>query len=190
MFPHTFLPNAAIFVVGCVAAVYLLRTGIVVWGTLVLASVALCADLALVARFGFDGKGPWFAIGLYGMQVAALYAAGWIALARSRRRWSQDGKEKARLVENAMRCYVAGDLAGAGDMYRRIRRADPWDLAARIGLGNVARRLGRVAEARRHLAAARRLDCARAFGDLLDDLEQRIAKPALRDLAADEARAN
>lgn len=190
MFPHSFLPNAAIFVVGCVAAVYLLRTGIVVWGTFVLAAVALCADLALVARFGFDGKGPWFAIGLYGMQAVALHAAGWIVLARSRRRWSQDGKQKDRLVEAAMRSYVAGDLEAAGDLYRRIRRADPWDLAARIGLGNVARRLGRVAEARRHLGAARRLDCAKAFGDLLDDLEQRLAKPARRDLAADGAPSN
>jgi hypothetical protein len=174
VFPHSFWPNAAIFFVGCFAAVYLLRTGIVVWGTLALASVALCADLALVARFGFDGKGPWFAIGLYGMQAVALYAAGWIVVARSRRRWSQDGKQKAKLVEAAMRSYVAGDLGTAGSLYRRIRKADPWDLAARIGLGNVARRLGRVAEARRHLGAARRLDCAKAFGDLLDDHSKRL----------------
>lgn len=174
MFPHSFLPNAAIFVVGCVAAVYLLRTGIVVWGTLALAGVALCADLALVARFGFDGKGPWFPVGLYGMQAIALYAAGWIVVARSRRRWSQDGKQKAQIVEAAMRSYVAGDFVAAGDLYRRVRRADPWDLAARIGLGNVARRLGRVAEARRHLGAARRLDCSKAFADLLDDQSKKL----------------
>ncbi len=185
MFPHSFLPNAAIFVIGCVAAIYLLRTGIVVWGTFVLAAVALCADLALVARFCFDDNGPWFAVGLVGMQAVGLCAAAFIVLALSRLRWSQDGKQKAQLKEAAMRSYVAGDFAAAGDLYRRIRRADPWDLAARIGLGNVARRLGHVAAARRHLATARRLDCGKAFHDLLDELERRLATPARRGTGSD-----
>ena len=180
VFPHSFLPNAAFFAVGCVAAVYLLRTGMAVFGALLLAGVALCADLALVARFAFDAQGPWFGVGLWGMQALTLLACAWLAAALSRRRWSSDAKQKDELLRLAMQSYLCGEHDAARALYARVRRADPWDLGARIGLANVAWRQGRPAAARRQLTIARQLDRDARHGDLIDEQIRRIAGGANR----------
>lgn len=180
VFPHSFLPNAAFFAVGCVAAVYLLRTGMAVFGALLLAGVALCADLALVARFAFDAQGPWFGVGLWGMQGLTLLACAWLATALSRRRWSNDAKQKEELLRLAMQSYLRGEHDAARSLYARVRSADPWDFSARIGLANVAWREGQLAAARRQLAIARRLDRDERHGDLIDEQLRRIAGGAKR----------
>jgi hypothetical protein len=180
VFPHSFLPNAAFFAVGCVAAVYLLRTGMAVFGALLLAGVALCADLALVARFAFDAQGPWFGVGLWGMQGLTLLACAWLATALSRRRWSNDAKQKDELLRLAMQSYLRGEHDAARALYARVRRADPWDFSARIGLANIAWREGQPAAARRQLAIARRLDLDGKNGDLIDELLRRVGSAAKR----------
>lgn len=178
MFQDAFLPNAVIFAVGCAAAVYLLRTGITVWGTTVLAGVALGADLALVARFVFDGKGPWFPLGLWTMQALAIGSAAWLVFALSRKKWSKDSAGRGPLLQAALQHYLRGEFDASRSLYARVRRADPWDLGARIGLANAEWRLGRLPAALRLLSSARRLDRDRTHGDLLNELERRIRSAA------------
>jgi hypothetical protein len=174
VFQGAFLPNAAIFAVGCAAAVYLLRTGIAVWGAIVLAGVALGADLALVARFVFDGKGPWFSVGLWTMQALALGSALWLVVALSRKKWAKDSTGRGPLLQAALQHYLRGEFDRSRGLYARVRCADPWHLGARIGLANAEWRLGRPAVALRMLAAARRLDRDRTHGDLLTEQERRV----------------
>lgn len=176
MFPDLFLPNFAIFALGVVAAIYLLRTGMVLAGFLLLAAVATAIDIALVARFVYETKGGWYSASLWFEQAAALAGATWLAFALARRKWSADARARTELLAAAMQHYLRGELAAAKERYQRVRRADPWDVPAAIGLANVRWRLGQLSRARSLLLAAKRLDRAGLHADFVAEQQRRVQR--------------
>jgi putative thioredoxin len=63
--------------------------------------------------------------------------------------------EADRLVDQADRAEVAGDLTEAERLYRKAFEADPKDVGAALGLGRIAMLRGDVEEARRLLQPLR-----------------------------------
>lgn len=180
MFPDQFLPNLAIFALGAGAAVYLLRTGMVVGGFSLLAAVATAADVALVARFVYETRGPWYSASLWILQASGLAGAGWLGFALARRRWSAAARTRTELLAAAMKHYLRGELSAAKERYQRLRSVDPWDVPAAVGLAHVRWRLGQPARALRLLTSARRLDRLGSHADLVAELRRRVAKGAPR----------
>ncbi|MEQ1630970.1 MAG: hypothetical protein ABL997_01260 [Planctomycetota bacterium] len=184
MFPDQFLPNAAIFAIGIATAFWLLRSGMVMFGALVFAGTALGADLALVARFVYQVHGDWFLIGLWGMQALALGSFAWLVFAIARKRWSADSRRRDELMQAAFQHYLRDELSAARDLFIRLRRADPWDVAAAIGLANVRWRQGHGGKARALLISAKRLDRTGSFAGFLAEQQRRVANGSPRRTAA------
>lgn len=175
MFPDQFLPNAVVFAIGIATAIWLLRSGMVMFGALVFAGTALGADLALVARFVYQERGGWFLIGLWGMQALALGSAVWLVFAVARKRWSADSRRRDELLQAAFQHYLRDELSAARQLFLRLRRADPWDVAAAIGLANVRWRQGHAGKARALLLSAKRLDRTGSFAGFLAEQQRRVA---------------
>ncbi len=174
VFPDLFLPNAAIGAAGFAAALFWLRTGMVRRGVLLLVTLAVASDVALVARFVFAERAAWFCSGLWVMQAAALGGAGWLAVALLRRRWAADAGRRDELFADGFRLYLRDEFAPAAARFVRILRVDPWDVAATVALANVRWRQGRIARARRLLQAARRLDRRGGWTDFVAEQARRV----------------
>jgi tetratricopeptide (TPR) repeat protein len=98
----------------------------------------------------------------WGLAVAAVALYGWMQMALwlqqqwARRRpadSSRDDKFKAALVS-----YLEGRYDDAEALCRRLLKEDPDDVEACLQLATIARRRGRLAEARRGFLRARYLD--------------------------------
>jgi hypothetical protein len=174
VFPDQFLPSALLAAAGVATALYLLRSGMVRRGLLLLATVAVAADVAVVARFVFGERATWFLGGLWTLQLASLGAAVWLVLALLRRRWSADARRRRELFAAAFQHYLRDEFGPARSLLRRILRADPWDVAASIALADVRWRQGQPVRALRLLRRARRLDRPMAYADFAAEQVRRI----------------
>ncbi|MEO8010937.1 MAG: tetratricopeptide repeat protein, partial [Dokdonella sp.] len=76
-------------------------------------------------------------------------AAGNLEAARSRARAAvaADGKSAQALIIQGLVLEIANDDNGAADSFRRAIAADPKAMRARVGLGNIAMRAGKPADA-------------------------------------------
>jgi tetratricopeptide (TPR) repeat protein len=142
------------------------------------------ADWALVAKFVYAAAGQELALPLYAMQGTAVAVAGWLAFALWRRRFSAVAKARPQHFRAGLTAYLRSDLDGAGRVFRRLLRCNPWDAAAWLALGNVERRAGRAGAARRCYRRARAVDRAADYQDLARQQEARLVRepglPALR----------
>lgn len=175
MLPDCFLCNAAICAAGFATAIWWLRTGMLVRGVALLVAMAVTVDVALVARFVFADRGGWFQGGLMSMQVAALGSVAALGVALARRRWSADARRRAELFAAGLQHYLRDELKAARNLFLRLRRADPWDVAATVALANVHWREGRAARARTLLQIAARLDRRGEFRDFIGEQLRRVA---------------
>lgn len=173
MLTDVFLPNLAIFLAGLGTAFFWMRTGMVRRGVLLLAVLTVAADVTIVARFVFGDEGSWFAVPLLLLQAAGLGAVAWLLFARARRRWSADSVRGRERIAQATRHYLRDELAPAAALYARVRRADPWNVPATIGLANVLWQQGRTRRALALWRRARRLDRGRGFADFVAEQVRR-----------------
>ena len=178
MLADAFLPNLALFVVGQAAAWYYLRTGRPWLGGGAMAALWILADWALVAKFVFGAAGNDFTGPLLGMQLVALAAAGSLAIALWRRRWSKAAKGRAGTFRSGLEAYLRDDLKVAERAFRTLVACDPWDAAAWLALGNVQRRLARASKAAGCYRRARRVDRAGDFQHLVGQQQARLARAA------------
>jgi tetratricopeptide (TPR) repeat protein len=179
VFPDSLLPNLLIFTLGLSAAFYWLRTGMLVRGVLVLAALAAAVDVAVVSRFVYEQHGAVFEGSLWAMQVVALCSASVLVYRLARRQWSADKRRRDELLSLGMQCYLREDLHEARVTYRRLHRADPWDVPACIGLANVALAAGEQRKARAMYRRAVALDRERLYVDFVNEQLKRAA-PAKR----------
>lgn len=174
MFADHFVPNLVIFLLGAAAAAGWLRTGMVVRGAVLLALLLVAADLALVARFVYDDRGAVFLLGLVLMQALAIAGLAWWTVYGVRLRWSPDRRNRSELLATGTRHYMRNELPEAEAIYRRLRRANPWDVAAVLGLATAVWRIGRIPVAARLLREARSLDRKGAYGQLIEEYTRRL----------------
>jgi hypothetical protein len=174
VFPDQFAPNCALFVLGLVAAIGFLRTGMLARGGLLLVILLVAMDAALVVRFVYDRTDAAYLISLAVMQVTAFSAFGWWVLQWGLRRWSADRSQWEQLFADATRHYMRNELSAAEQLFLRLRRVNPWDPASAIGLANVQWRSGRPKIARRLLRAARSLDRSGAYANLIGEQLRRL----------------
>lgn len=163
MFADAFWPNFVLFLLGQVAAWGYLRTGLGGRGAWVLVLTWVLADVALVARFGYDHVGSVYVGSLAGMQFVAVAAFGAFLFARVRRRLKGVVGRVAALRRAGFVAYLRGDLEVAIDKFGRILRLDPWDTSARVALGTALLRQGRARPGRRILRSVRGLDRAGSY---------------------------
>lgn len=169
-----FVPNLLLFLLGVAAAFWLLRTGMVRRGVIVLVVLLAAADLALLARYAWDLRGAWLLTPLLLMQGVALVAAGWLVFALARRRWSAVRAERDRLFADGMAHYLRDELPQAAAVFAKLRRADPWDVPATIAFANVLAAQGLGRQALRLLAHGAALDVRAEYRDLIDQQRQRL----------------
>lgn len=189
MFADQFLPNLSIFVLGQAAAWYYLRTGRFWIGAVSTAALWVLADLLLVARFVFDASSQDLALPLFLLQAVALGTLAALLLALWRRRWSATARARPQLFAAAMQQYLRCDHVAAASTFRRLTRADPWDVAAWTALGNVLAKSAQPQRARRCYRRAAQVDTGRRFADLLQHQQQRLlrdAGPRARPAAVEE----
>lgn len=169
-----FVPNLLLFLVGVAAAFWLLRTGMVRRGVVVLVVLFATADLALLARYAYDLRNAWLLVPLASMQVVAVAAAGWLLFALARRRWSAVRAERRQLFAAGMAHYLRDELPQAAAVFARLRRADPWDVPATIASANVLAAQGRARQAVRLLSHGATLDVRAEYRDLIEQQQQRL----------------
>ena len=187
MFPDDFPPNLAIFVVVQVVAWLHLRTGLVHGGIWTIVATWFAADVALVARFGFDERGPVYFTALVAMQVWTLLAGLRFGIGRWRRSRPEFRQARDAAFQSAFVAWLRDDHTTARDALRPMVRRDPWDLQARILLGKVLVASGEVRTARRQFVAARRLDRDDRYGDVLRVELGRGREPSTAPSAPSEA---
>ena len=150
MFTDQFFPQLVFFLLTQVAAFGLLRTGMLVWGFLVLILGWVLGDLALVLHFVFPGEVVAYHLSLWGLQVVACVSTGLFFGWRWQRKRPAFRWEQEQLFGQAMDAFMAGSDDKARALYQRLRKRDPWDIDARVFLG-------RLAEGRKAMS---RLNCA------------------------------
>lgn len=168
MLTDSLLPNLLIFIVGQLAAVGYLRTGLVRRGVLLLLITWACADAALIARFGYRSTGTLYVACLSVMQVTSIFAALAFLVGRVRRRATKNVERRDRLLREAFVHYLRNELVPAEKLYSTLLRTDPWDAAAHLGRATVLARAGRARESRRALKLVRGLDPDGRMVDALD----------------------
>jgi len=184
VFPDQFLPNAAICAAGLATAIFWLRTGMVQRGFALLAALAIATDVALVGRFVYADRGAWFFAALWLLQSAAALATACLLVALARRRWSADARRRDELFAAGFQHYLRDELSPARDLFARILRTNPWDVAATVAMANVCWRQGRRARAMRLMQRARRLDRGSGYTDFIGEQSRRIGQgPVRRGLA-------
>ena len=187
MFADQFLPNLSVFVLGQAAAWYYLRTGRFWIGALSTAALWVLADLLLVARFVFGVSSQDLALPLFLLQGVALGTLAALLLALWRRRWSATARARPQLFAAAMAQYLRCDHVAAASTFRRLTRADPWDVAAWTALGNVLAASAQPQRARRCYRRAAQVDTGRRFADFLQQQQRRLhAGPRARQPAVAE----
>jgi len=174
VFADQFLPNLSVFVLGQAAAWYYLRTGRFWIGAVSTAALWVLADLLLVARFVIGVSSQDLALPLFLLQGVALGTLAALLLALWRRRWSATARARPQLFAAAMAQYLRCDHVAAAATFRRLTRADPWDVAAWTALGNVLARSSQPQRARRCYRRAAQVDTGRRFADFLQQQQRRL----------------
>ena len=185
MLVESFLANLALFVAGQAAAWYYLRTGRLWWGGLSMAVLWVAADWAVVARYVFGDTGAHYRTALLVLQLTAIATVVALGVALWRRRWSATARQRGELFAEGTRHYLASRHEAARAMFVRLVRADPWDAAAWLALGNAQRRLGQTAASRRSYRRCRRVDLAGEYAELAAALAAPPARPAATPAAAE-----
>ncbi|HEX5053460.1 MAG TPA: hypothetical protein VFZ65_16905 [Planctomycetota bacterium] len=176
VFADHFLPNLLLFVAGQAAAWYYLRTGRFLIGASATAALWLLADWFVLAKFVFGTDPADLLLPLWSLQIVALGTVAALALARWRRRWSRTARQRPALFQAGVAQYLRADYEAASATLRRLVRADPWDAAAWIALGNVFSRQVQPRRARACYRRAAAVDTARAYGDLLEQQGRRVPR--------------
>lgn len=179
VFPDTFLPNLALFVLGQAAAWFYLRTGRFWVGAIATAALWGFADWAVVARFVFAAEGADYLIPLGAMQWVAIGLCGLLAVALWRRRWSKTGKARDARFGEGLYAYLREDLPLAQRLFRSLVACNPWDTAAWVALGNVERRLGRPRQAAACYRRALGVDRSHDYEDFVRQ-QQRLLTPLIQ----------
>jgi tetratricopeptide (TPR) repeat protein len=179
--PESFLPNLVLFACGQAAACIYLRTGRFGLGVGSTVSLWVLADWALVGKLVYGETGERFLVPLVGMQAVAVATIVALAFGLWRARWSATSKQRPALFAAGLEQYLRDDLDAAEKTFRRLVRADPWDAAAWVTLGNVLRGKGRTSAARRCYRRARCVDKNRQYADFITMQQQRVRerKPPL-----------
>lgn len=176
MFADQFLPNLSVFVLGQAAAWYYLRTGRFWIGAVSTAALWVLADLLLVARFIIGVSTQELALPLFLLQGVAVGTLAALLLALWRRRWSATARARPQLFAAAMTQYLRCDHVAAASTFRRLTRADPWDVAAWTALGNVLARSAQPQRARRCYRRAAQVDTRGRFADFLQHQQQLLLR--------------
>ncbi|MCA8943350.1 MAG: hypothetical protein KDB80_12375 [Planctomycetes bacterium] len=158
MLSDSLVPNLLIFLVGQLAAIGYMRTGLARRGIQVLVATWAGADVALIARFGYQETGWGYTSGLSVMQVVSLAAAVMFVVGRVRRRSKRNVERRDRMLREAFVHYLRNELVPAEKLYTTLARIDPWDTAAHVGRASVLAESGRRRESRREMKIARGLD--------------------------------
>ena len=139
--------------------------GLVLMGRLVAGvalSVAWAAALCgfLVVTLVWPGVIPGNGVVGLGIGAAAVYVVGQAAHAIARRKAEHRlaGQERDERFKAVLVATLEGRLDEAERLCRALLREDPDDVEATLHLGSLARRCGRVPDARKYLARARYLD--------------------------------
>ncbi len=172
-----FLVNLLLFAAGQLAAWYYLRTGRVVVGFVATALLWLLLDGWLVSRYVFRVDGPPWSWLLVAFHATAVAVVAMLLLGLWRKRWSATARNRPSLFAAALELHLCGDYAAAARAFRRLVRNDPWDAAARLGLGNAERRLGRLDAARRAYRSALRVDIEGRYRELARMQIDRVRRP-------------
>jgi hypothetical protein len=175
MFEDSFLVNAAIFAAGQAVAWAYLHTGRTRRGVVLMLAGWVLADVALLARFAYDGALPVYVIALSAMQAWSIAELLLFTFARLRRRFGRFRRERERLYRLAFVHYLRNELPAAGGIWRRLVRRDPWDMQSTLALATVHARLGRRRRARGLFRAARALDRDGRLRDVIRDELKRFA---------------
>ncbi|MCA8977524.1 MAG: hypothetical protein KDC98_22565 [Planctomycetes bacterium] len=175
VFLESFLPNLALFIAGQVAAWFYLRSGRWWLGGTAMAVLWGAADWAVVARYVFADTGAGFHWAMIVMQATALTTVVALGVSQWRRRWSGVAKRRAEIYGEGMQQYLRGSYEAAAATFRRLVRNDPWDTAAWLGLGNVLRRAGHSAAARRCYRRCRSVDLTSEYRDLAKAMQASAA---------------
>lgn len=175
MLRDAFLPNLLIFAVGMVAAWGYLRTGRTLRGTLLLVGLWVLADIALLARFAYQGGEDLFFLALCAMQAYALSEFLLFTYGRIARRGARHRQLRESLFRVAIVHFLRDELEQAQAVYRRLVRRDPWDLDAAVHLATVLARRGRSRAARAWFRSARSLDREGRYAELLQEELRRFA---------------
>ena len=158
MFQDAFWPNLAIFVLGQIAAWGYLRTGLVRRGVLLMVGAWLLADVALLARFAYEGQDLVYRVALMLMQIYSLCEFALFLYGRWRRRSPAVRERREHLLREAFLHYLRDERVAAARSYRQILRNDQWDADATLGLATVLARGGEHRRARSLFRSARSLD--------------------------------
>lgn len=165
MFADHPLANLLLFCGGQAAAWYYLRTGRTWIGLASTGSLWVLADWYFVAKFVFGAVGQDLVVPLTGLQVVAAGTALALLGGLWRRKWSATARRRGELFGQGITSYLRGESEVARGTFRRLVRADPWDAAAWIALGNVEARAGRWGAARRCLRRGRAVDQTGQYAD-------------------------
>lgn len=158
MFADAFWPNLVIFVLGQVAAWGYLRTGLVRRGLCLMIGAWILADLALLARFAYEGQETLYRSALMVMQAYSLCEFALFVYGRWRRRSRGLRAQREQLFREAFLHYLRDERELAERRYRKILRRDHWDVDATLGLATTLARSGKDRRARSLFRAARSLD--------------------------------
>ncbi|MEM7199981.1 MAG: tetratricopeptide repeat protein [Planctomycetota bacterium] len=178
MLGDSFLFNFVVFALGQFAAWGYLRTGRIPRGATLAIGAWVLADIALVAKFAYEGGTLVAGISLALMQIYSLTEFGLFVYGRWRRQGATMRSEQEELHREAFVHYLRNELEPAGDLYRKLLRRDPWDAEAALSLGRVLDRAGDAKPARRWLRVARSLDRSERYRDFIgEELRRTDALP-------------
>lgn len=175
MFWDAFLPNALAFACGQLVAWGYLRTGLVRRGVVLMLTIWVLADAALLARFAYEQDGLWYLLPLLSMQVVCVASAARFTFCRLRRRFSRTARRAKELFALGQGHYLRGELDRALETFRLLHRNDPWHVPSAIALASVLARCSRPRQAVRLYRQARALDLKQEYQDLIEVQLERVA---------------
>lgn len=183
MFEDSFLANLSIFLAGQAVAWAYLHTGRIRRGVTLMLAGWILADVALVARFAYEGGEPLYLLALTALQIWSLGEVALFSFARLRRRLGPIRRQREQLYRAAFVHYLRNELPAAQGIWRRLVRRDPWDVQSTLMLATVQARLGRRRRARSLFRAARGLDRELRMRDVIRDELKRFAAKGRRPAA-------
>jgi hypothetical protein len=179
------LPQLLAFALGQAAAWYYLRSGRV--GTGLVATIALwgAIDWWAVARYVLGHDELSLRTPALVLQGTALATVAALLVALWRRRWSATARCRRAHFTAGLTAFLRSEYGDARATFTRLVRADPWDAAAWIALGDVLARTGARRRARRCYRRAGAVDVRGAWTDLLQRRRAAIARSAAVSRRAD-----
>jgi len=175
VFWDAFLPNALAFACGQLVAWGYLRTGLVRRGVVLMLTIWILADVALLARFAYEHQGLSYVLPLLAMQLTCVAGTVWFAFCRLRRRFSWTARRAKQLFAQGQLQYLRGEFERALQTFRQLHRNDPWNVPAAISLASVLARRGRPRQAVRLYRQARALDLKQEYQDFIESQLERVA---------------